>query len=319
MAWQSKQPAVLRWLGAIAFFGVALAGRLALGTFYGGMPSLTFYPMLLIVAAIFGWKEALAVLCLSVMAGIYLFLPPDMLLQPVGWLLVGGLTIAIITALKALTQELAAANARQRLLFRELQHRVANTLQSVAGSLEIARRKIDPTSGEASNILEETVRRITASAKVHRRLNDPALFERGLRSILQDAVVTVIDSRRTNLSLDVEELGLSYDQMSVITMIVIEIANNAQKHVFERDLGSNFLVSLRALWEERVVLSMQDDGPGWSPGDSDHAERSLGLIILRGLTDQLHGTLRINSGQKGTEVSVVFPTSARVPAPHTSP
>jgi two-component sensor histidine kinase len=126
---------------------------------------------------------------------------------------------------------------------------------------------------------------------------------------------TVIDSRTTNLSLDVEELGLSYDQMSVVTMIVVEVANNAQKHVFERDLGSNFLVSLRALWEDRAVLSVQDDGPAWSANDADHGERNLGLSILHGLADQLHGTFRIKSGQEGTEVSVVFPTSARVLTP----
>jgi hypothetical protein len=84
--------------------------------------------VLLIVALVFGWKKATAVLVLSVVVGLYLFRPPGMYLQPVGWLLVGGLTIAIIGALKSLAKQLALANERQRLLFRELQHRIANTL-----------------------------------------------------------------------------------------------------------------------------------------------------------------------------------------------
>ena len=51
-------------------------------------------------------------------------------------------------------------------------------------------------------------------------------------------------------------------------MLVIEIANDAQKHVFERNLGA-FPVSLRALPDGHVVLSVKDEsGPGWSPTNS---------------------------------------------------
>ena len=118
MSWQSKQPALIRWLEALGLFGVALTARYSLGMFYGGLPALTFYPVLLAVTAMIGWKEGLAVLVLSVTAGLCLFLPAGMYLQPVGWLLVGSFTIIIIEALKRLAQELAAANERQRVLFR---------------------------------------------------------------------------------------------------------------------------------------------------------------------------------------------------------
>jgi two-component system, sensor histidine kinase PdtaS len=310
MSWQSKQPATIRWLEALALFGVALAARYSLGIFYGGLPALTFYPVLLAVTAMTGWKEALAVLILSVIAGVCLFLPAGMWLQPVGWLVVGGFTIATVDGLKRLAHELSLANERQRVLFQELQHRVANTLQSVSGTLEIARRRIDPEPAEAKRILEDAVRRISASADVHRRLNDPTLFEQGLLSILRDAVPTVIDGHSTDLGFDIAPLKLSSDQMSVITMLVIEAANNAQKHVFERRLGRHFLVSLRTLSENRAMLSVSDDGPGLSSKGNQSVERTLGLSILQSLADQLHGTLSVKS-EKGTEVGVVFPISDR--------
>lgn len=69
VSWRSNQPAMIRWLAAFALFGVALAARFFLGMFYGGLPALAFYPVLLIVAVLFGWKEALAVLGLSVIVG----------------------------------------------------------------------------------------------------------------------------------------------------------------------------------------------------------------------------------------------------------
>src|SRR5258708_3496109 len=135
MAWGSTQPAIIRWLVVFGLFGFALVAGHAMGFLHGGVPWLIFFPVLLIVTAVFGWMEALVVLVLSVMAGVYLFLPPGMDLLPVGWVLVGGFSIGIIGALKSVAQELAAANERQRVLFQEMQHRVANTLQSVVGIL----------------------------------------------------------------------------------------------------------------------------------------------------------------------------------------
>jgi two-component sensor histidine kinase len=214
-------------------------------------------------------------------------------------------TLAPATPDVLLTQ-LAEANERQRVLFQELQHRVANTLHSMAGTLEIARRKIDRAPAEASSILERAMRRVSLLSDMHRCLNSPALLDRGISSILSHAVATAIDSHSTHISFQVDELDLSFDQMSIITMIVIEIANNAQKHVFAHNLGGHFLVSFGAVPDNHAVLSMKDDGPGWSRDHTVYAGRTFGLTILEGLADQLRGTLHIRS-EKGTETSVVFP------------
>lgn len=317
-AWRSKESAIVRWSVVFGLFGLALATRHAIGFLHGGIPWLIFFPVLLIVTVVFGRAEALVVLVLSVIAGVYLFLPPGMNLLPVGWVVVGVFSIGVIGALKTLAEELAEANERQRLLFREMQHRIANTLQSVVGVLDSANRKIDRTNTEAKNILEEEMRRIMASADIHRRLNDPRLFELGLASIIRDAVATVIDADSINVSIDVEEVKLSSDQMTATTMLVIEFAYNAQKHVFERGLGSNFTLSLKPLLDGRAALSVTDDGPGWSQSSACHTERTLGQSIIRGLANQLGGTLSVKS-EKGTKVNVVFPTMMENRSPANKP
>ena len=128
-----RQPTPIRWLMASALFGIALAIRFSLGPLHGAIPFLSFYPAILVAAVLLGWKEAIFVLVLSLSAGWYFFLPRGMMLLPAGWAFVGALNIAIIIALKALAQQLAEAHERQRLLFQELQHRVANTLQATVG------------------------------------------------------------------------------------------------------------------------------------------------------------------------------------------
>ena len=308
---------MIRWLAALALFGLALGIRFSVGILYGAIPALAFYPMILIVSVLFGWMEAVAVLGLSAIAGLFLFLPPGLRLQPIGWLLVGGMTIAIIDALKALAVGMAEANERQRLLFQELQHRVANTLQATVGRLDIVRRRMTSNPTDAGRMLDESIRHMILSANVHRRLNDPTLFEQGLESILRDAVATAIDAHSTNIGFEIEPIQLSFDQMSVITMLVIEIANNTQRHAFERNLGWHFLVSLRPLPDDlrislkilpggRAELSVKAKGPGLSQTNGGETGQNLDQTILRGLVDQLGGHLRVE-GENASAVSVVFP------------
>jgi two-component sensor histidine kinase len=308
LGWRSRQPPLLRWSGAIFLFLITLSARFAFGALHGGNPALTFYPAILLASVLLGWKEALLLLGLLVTAGTYLFLPPDTYLLPVAWVFVGGLNIAIITALTTLAEELGAANRRQQILFQEAQHRVANTLQAVVGTLQVAGRRVVSSPAEAARLMEEAAERFAASADIHRRLSDPTLFQRSLRSILQDAVSTVIDRYSVNLAFDIDEPDLTFDQMSIIAMLVIEVANNSQKHVFQHGGGSKFSVSLKELPHRRAMLAIRDDGPGLvqNLNSGSKKQQHLGFRIIRGLASELHGTFNITPGS-GTEIIVEFP------------
>jgi two-component sensor histidine kinase len=308
LAWRSGQPALIRWLEASALFVVALAVRFSFGTLHGAVPFLTFYPAILIAALALGWKEAAFVLVMSLAAGLYFFLPPGMSLLPAGWAFVGTLNIVIVIALKALAQELAEANERQRVLFQELQHRVANTLQSAIGRLHTVRRRMNSNPAEGLNILDEAIERMTVAADIHRRLNDLTLFNQDLEPMLRDVVSTVIDDPSVSLNFKVEELSLTLDQTSAIAMLVLEVANNSLKHVFQRNIGSRLEVSLLALPGNRAILRIKDDGAKMDDPVIDAASPAggLGMHILQGLVGHIRGTLSIKHDE-GTEVGVEFP------------
>jgi two-component sensor histidine kinase len=142
---------------------------------------------------------------------------------------------------------------------------------------------------------------------MHRHLHDPAVFNNGLESMLREVVATVIDQASVTVNLKVEGLDLSLDQKSVIAMLVMEAANNSAKHVFQRNLGSRFEVSLQALPGHRAILRIGDDGPGaGDTGDRRPSKQKLGMRILRGLADQIHGTPAAEPDQGG-KVMVDFP------------
>jgi two-component sensor histidine kinase len=289
---------------AVVLFGIALTIRLLLGRFYGVMPALSFYPAILIAAVFLGWQEAIFIMVAGIVVAWFLFVPPDQMLLPLMWGIVGSVNIGVIIGLQALARQLAEANERQRLLFQELQHRVANSLQSSVATLERIKRTITLNPAESVNLLNQAIERMFLSAEIHHRLHDPTLFDRGLEPILREVVATVIDQERVILNWKIERIDLSLDQMSVLAMLVMEIANNSAKHVFQRDLGSHFEVELLALPGRRVLLKVSDDGPGIDEGDEN---QGLGTQILKGLADQINGTLTI-AHDRGMTVRMEFPT-----------
>jgi two-component sensor histidine kinase len=128
----------------------------------------------------------------------------------------------------------------------------------------------------------------------------------------------VIDRERVIVNWKVEKIDLSLDQMSVLAMLVMEIANNSAKHVFQRDLGSLFEVELFALPDRRAALKVSDDGAGVEDSEEN---QGLGTQILNGLAVQISGTLAI-AHDHGTTVRVDFPivsgrkgTDSRLPGP----
>jgi two-component sensor histidine kinase len=170
------------------------------------------------------------------------------------------------------------------------------------------KRRMSDHPAEAEAMLDETIVRMATSADIHRRLHDPALFSQGLESMLGSVLATVIDHGSVRLDLNVEELDLSLDRKSIIAMLVIEVANNAVKHVFQPGRGTSLQVTLRALPGQRAVLKIRDNGPGApAAGPAAASGQQLGMRILNGLAGQIEGTLRIESGD-GTEVIVEFPT-----------
>jgi two-component sensor histidine kinase len=289
---------------AVGLFGIALTIRLLVGRFYGVMPGLSFYPAILIAAIFLGWKEAIFIMAAGIVVAWLLFLPPDQMLLPLMWVAVGTVNIGVIIGLQTLARQLAQANDRQRLLFQELQHRVANTLQSTVGTLERIKRTITLNPAESANLLNQAIERMFASAEIHRRLHDPTLFDSGLEPILREVVAMIIDQETVIVNWKIEKIALSLDQMSVLAMLVLEIANNAAKHVFQRNLGCHFEVELGALPGRCVMLKVSDDGPGVEDGDK---KPGLGMEILKGLADQIKGSLTI-AHDHGTTVRVDFPT-----------
>lgn len=311
------------WIGhglALILFAAAFLLRWWAGEMMDGLPFVTFFLAILATAALAGTGPAITCLVPSFLSAWYFFLPPSYdfrLVWPQGplalffFLLVAGSQVALVHWLRQAharvafqRHALADQAARHRLLYTELQHRVANGIQSVASTLS-AQAMMSP---EAQPALDEAAQRLLGVAEVHRRLHDPELagalgtkLEAMLRQLMMSA-------GRSDVSVTVQaEAGtLAPELAGLVGLFVAEAASNSIKHAFNRRLGGQFDVSLLPVGEGALRLVVEDDGPGFSAA-AGGGDGSLGMTIMRGLAERLGSELRQGEGRLGgARLSVEF-------------
>lgn len=317
MVWQRlvvttrrRSPAV-RWALTALMFGLAIMFRLALGRFLAGAPGITFLPAIIGTTLLCGWPQAVTGTVVSFVTGTILLLPQvtaggdtgiRAIIALITYILVSAFVIVIITAMV----EAVAANRRlahqEKILFLELQHRVANTLQLVAAMLSAARQGLT-TPAQADQVLEQAVARVTAMGQLHRRMYDAASDGRGLAPLLRDILSEIFKDLNVTVAVQADLSTLSLSQMTPVVLLVTEAATNAAKHVFRAGRGSQFAVTLAEAAPERVCLTIRDDGPGLAQPAVPTS--GLGLRIMQGLATQLGGRLEFES-LAGTVVRVEF-------------
>ncbi len=111
----------------------------------------------------------------------------------------------------------------------------------------------------------------------------------------------------TSIERRIATTRLSLDQALPCSLILNELITNAFKYGVGDRSGAKLIVSLM---EEPafLVLSVEDDGPGFQQDFDPLTSSSLGVSLVRSLTEQLGGTASwSNRNHCGTLASVRFP------------
>jgi len=205
-------------------------------------------------------------------------------------------TVIDISKRKRAEAALAEALEQQKMLMRELSHRVANGFQIISSLLNWQRRAVrDEAAAEA---LEATARRVNGMALVHRRLylnenspgaQDMAAYLDGLCEDLRGAFIA--DTAACSLAFEgAGGEGISTDKAVAVGLLATELVTNALKYA--RGAGEAVRIVLR--WEDLADghrLTVSDDGMGL-PEDFDPTKSSgLGMLVVRTQLQQLGGEL----------------------------
>ncbi|MEW6750097.1 MAG: histidine kinase dimerization/phosphoacceptor domain -containing protein [Candidatus Latescibacterota bacterium] len=194
-------------------------------------------------------------------------------------------------------------------LLKEVHHRVKNNLQLIASLLRMQARRLG--KGEAQEVFLDSQGRVQSMALIHERLYRSEArpyvdFGPYLRHLTSDlACVHPARGQPIGIVVEAEGVELDLDVAVPCGLIVNELVTNALKHAFPDPRGGTIRVSLG--WSgDRWALGVEDDGVGGA-GQGEGQEETLGLRLVRILSEQLHGSVCVCSGAGGTRTVVSFP------------
>ncbi|HEX9145634.1 MAG TPA: PAS domain S-box protein, partial [Candidatus Binatia bacterium] len=204
-----------------------------------------------------------------------------------------------ITERKRAEEQTKASLREKETLLREIHHRVKNNLQIISSLLYLQSSTLaDATARQA---LKESQDRVHSMALVHEQLYRSSSlgaidFGEHLRQLAGSVARSYGPaSGRVHLELELESIAVDLDLAIPVSLIFNEVLANAFKHAFPGERAGIVHVAFFADGPETLTLRVRDDGVGLAP-DSEHDRGcSLGLKIVRNLTEQIHGQLEIQS------------------------
>lgn len=202
--------------------------------------------------------------------------------------------------------ELRGSNARLEALLKEVNHRVANSLQLVSAMVSLQAGALsDPAAKDA---LDDTQRRISAIAQVHRRLytsNDVEQVDmREYLAALVDELHATwsTEAAPRRLLLQADPIHLPTDRAVSLGVIVTELVSNACKYAYPGAAGE-VRVALAREGDAAFRLAVEDDGIGM-PADMKPRGTGLGTKLIRAMAQSLQTVVEYERSDPGVRATL---------------
>jgi len=311
-------------VGAVTLSLAAAGLRLALDDLFPpGFPYLTFFPAVILSSFLFGARAgAIAGLLCGLLAWYY-FIPPyrSFALQGGTWVAllfyaaVVGLDVLLILWLQRANRRLRAERERNEaladrseLLFRELQHRVANNLQMVGAVLHHHERDVSDALARAA--LSEAAHKLELIGRIQRQLygsdGSPVALDSFLAQLVDDVMAAGGKPGVRHLLRVAPGIVLAPDVAIPLALILAEGIANAVEHGFTGRTSGCIAVTVTRE-AGAIALVIADDGEGLPPDFALDAASSLGLRVSRTLARQIGGTLSLCERPGGAALRLVIP------------
>ncbi len=198
-------------------------------------------------------------------------------------------------------------------LLKEAHHRVKNNLHSIICLLESQAYYLE---NDALMVIETTQQRVYAMSLIHQKVyqsEDISTLEMG--SYIAEFVDYIRDSfgrpERIHFNLAIDTVRLEITKAVPIALIINEAITNCFKYAFPGEREGEISIELRREGGGRIRLSVADNGIGMDPAIDITELNSLGIKLMKGLSEDLRGEI-IFEINNGTRVQVFFDINPRV-------
>jgi chemotaxis protein methyltransferase CheR len=225
------------------------------------------------------------------------------------------LGIEDVTARRRLENEKDDLLRQKDVLLEEIQHRIANSLQIIAGI--ILMKANTGSSEETRPLLQDIHDRVISIAAVQRQLHvsgtiGPVEMVPYLTRLSDALAASMIGGARPVTVKVIGDGGtLNARHAESVGLITTELVMNALKHAFPKvDSEGQIIIRYEVNgtdWE----LSVADNGIGKQDGVFAQAKTGLGSGIVKALAQSINAQVETLSGAWGTTVSVTHTTFSK--------
>ena len=201
---------------------------------------------------------------------------------------------AAAEALVATNERLEAIVARQTVLLREVNHRVANSLQLVSSLVHM---QANAVADEASrSALRDTQARIGAIMQVHKRLYTSEDVEQVdiaeyLRGLVDELGQSLSAGGCRPILLEADPVKLSTDKAVALGVVVAELITNACKYAYADKAFGEVRVRFTTNGEGVAELAVEDDGVGLPAEGLKAKGTGLGQTVIAAMGRSLGSTV----------------------------
>jgi two-component system, sensor histidine kinase PdtaS len=193
-------------------------------------------------------------------------------------------------------------------LLKEIHHRVKNNLQIVMSLLNSQSAYIDNEPALAA--IHDSQHRVHAMSLIHQKLYssenlssiDMSFYIRELVSYLSDSFDT---GQRIRFELNIAPLELDVSQAVPLGLILNEAITNSIKYAFPEGKYGVISITLSGTGSDHFLLNISDNGVGMPRNYDNKKIGSLGMSLMKGLSEDLDGNFSIENNN-GTIIRVSF-------------
>jgi len=225
------------------------------------------------------------------------------------------LGIEDVTVRRKLEHDKDGLLVEKDMLLEEIQHRIANSLQIIAGIILMKANTV--SSEETRPLLQDIHDRVISIAAVQRQLHVTGAIGPieivSYLTRLSDALTTSMIGGARPITLKVVGDGgtLNSRQAESIGLITTELVMNSLKHAFPRVDAKGQIVIKYEINGTDWELSVADNGVGKQDGVFAQPKTGLGTGIVKALAQGLDARVETLSGLHGTTVSVTHTTFSK--------
>ncbi len=217
-----------------------------------------------------------------------------------------------ITERKQVEQRLSDSLNEKEVLLQEVHHRVKNNMQVISSLFSLAASQ--QTNPVMAAMLKENQNRVQSMALVHEKFYRKTDLARvDFQDYLHDLVTHLFRSfgavGRVQYVLETEPVNLTVDSAIPCGLIANELLSNALKHAFPNGRQGTVTVQLKQDKAGVAQMSISDDGMGLPSEFDTRRGNTLGLQLVRTLTEQLGGQIEVLRQPK-TSFNITFPPPA---------